>query len=68
MSLRSRLDLLIVANRTGTFDPSIESDGRRFVRERVVEPGLARYRLAGSVERGFSPAWSLQARLDPRRG
>jgi len=38
--------VLIVANRTGMFDPSIESDGRRFVRERVVEPGLARYRLA----------------------
>ena len=39
-------DVLIVANRTGTFDPSLESNGRLFVRERVVEPGLGRYRLA----------------------
>lgn len=37
-------DVLIVANRTGAFEPSIESDGRRFQRERVVEPGIARYR------------------------
>jgi hypothetical protein len=37
-------DVLIVATRSGRYDESIESGGRRFVRERVVEPGIARYR------------------------
>jgi len=37
-------DVLIVANRTGAFEPSIESGGKRFVRERAMQPGVARYR------------------------
>jgi len=35
--------VLIVANRSGTFDDSIEFNGRTFARERVLDPGIARY-------------------------
>jgi hypothetical protein len=37
-------DVVIAADRSAHFDDQIEINGRRFVRERVVEPGLARYR------------------------
>jgi hypothetical protein len=37
-------DVLIVANRSGTFDESVDVNGRTFERERLLEPGIARYR------------------------
>lgn len=37
--------IVIAANREASFEPSIEVDGRRYARERVLPPGLARYRL-----------------------
>jgi hypothetical protein len=37
-------DVVIVANRGGSFDESIEVTGRRYAREQVLPPGLARYR------------------------
>jgi hypothetical protein len=37
-------DVVIAANRGASFDESIDIDGRRFIRERVLPPGLARYR------------------------
>jgi hypothetical protein len=37
-------DILIAANRDASFDDAIILDGRRFMRERVMTPGLARYR------------------------
>jgi len=36
--------ILIAADRSGQFDESIDAGGRRFTREQVVAPGLARYR------------------------
>jgi len=38
-------DVLIVANRSGNFDESLEANGRTFVRERLLEPGIARYHI-----------------------
>jgi hypothetical protein len=37
-------EFLIVAERSNAFDDALEVNGRRFVRERVLPPGLARYR------------------------
>jgi hypothetical protein len=38
-------DVVIAANRAGAFDETIGVGGRRFVRETVLPPGLARYQL-----------------------
>lgn len=37
-------DIVIAANRANAFDESIEWNGGRYTRERVLPPGLARYR------------------------
>jgi len=36
--------IVIVAQRSGSFDESIQAGARSLMRERVLEPGIARYR------------------------